>query len=138
MPAKGGCASGAKKLFWPSVIILILIIAWLFVRFVIGGPEDDWLCVNGNWVKHGAPAGPPPVTGCGSPRNTADLGGFCGSATKASCQGDADCVAGGCSGQVCGSATESIVTTCEWTDCYAAQNYGVKCGCVAGECQWYK
>ncbi len=54
-----------KKLFPISVIVLVLIILWLFVRFVIGGPEDDWICVNGQWVKHGAPATPMPTEACG-------------------------------------------------------------------------
>ncbi len=26
------------------------------MRFVIGGSEDDWICVKGQWVKHGYPS----------------------------------------------------------------------------------
>lgn len=47
------------------IIILILILIWFVVRFVIGGPEDDWICVDGEWVKHGAPSASMPTTGCG-------------------------------------------------------------------------
>jgi hypothetical protein len=54
-----------KKLFPISVIVLALIILWLFLRFVVGGPEDDWICVDNQWVKHGVPAAPKPTTGCG-------------------------------------------------------------------------
>ena len=47
-------------------LILILLVAWLFVRFVIGGSEDDWICVDGQWVKHGYPSAPMPETECPS------------------------------------------------------------------------
>jgi len=36
-----------------TVGILIIIFVWLFLRFVIGGPEDDWIFFSGSWVKHG-------------------------------------------------------------------------------------
>ncbi|MFH1759294.1 MAG: Gmad2 immunoglobulin-like domain-containing protein [Patescibacteria group bacterium] len=51
---------------WKKVLLglLILAVVWLFIRFVIGGPEDDWICVDGEWVKHGAPATPMPTEGC--------------------------------------------------------------------------
>lgn len=71
-------------------------------------------------------------------RDTVNLGGFCGSSTKALCQTDADCVSGGCSGQVCEKVGEGGVTTCEYADCYNKNQYGVVCGCVSGQCQWYK
>lgn len=48
------------------VLLLILLVGWLFVRFVIGGPEDDWICVDGKWVEHGAPAAPKPTEPCGA------------------------------------------------------------------------
>lgn len=54
-----------KRKFYFGVIILILIIVWLVVRFVIGGPEDDWICANGEWVRHGNPSAPKPTGGCG-------------------------------------------------------------------------
>jgi hypothetical protein len=45
-------------------ILLALFLIWLFVRFVLGGPEDDWICVDGQWVKHGSPATPRPQEEC--------------------------------------------------------------------------
>jgi hypothetical protein len=55
-----------KKVFPKAVLVfLILIIGWGFLRFVIGGPEDDWICVDGQWVKHGAPRAPKPTGACG-------------------------------------------------------------------------
>lgn len=41
------------------VVVLIIIAALRLVT-----PEDNWLCVNGEWVKHGQPSSPPPATGC--------------------------------------------------------------------------
>jgi eight-cysteine-cluster-containing protein len=63
--------------------------------------------------------------------------GFCGTSTNGTCSTDADCVSGGCSGQVCQSASEPpVITTCEYTECYDAQRYGVGCGCHDGKCRW--
>ena len=46
------------------IILLALLAAWLFIRFVIGGSEDDWICVGGEWVKHGVPSAPMPEKEC--------------------------------------------------------------------------
>lgn len=32
---------------------------------MLRGAEDNWLCQNGQWVKHGNPSAPAPTTGCG-------------------------------------------------------------------------
>lgn len=42
----------------------ILLLGWVIVRFVLGGSEDTWICVQGEWVKHGVPAAPKPIGGC--------------------------------------------------------------------------
>jgi len=53
------------KLFWKIFIVIVLvIIAALGVRF-LSGPEDDWLCQNGRWIKHGNPSAPQPTATCG-------------------------------------------------------------------------
>jgi len=46
------------------IIIVLLVVAWVFIRFVIGGPEDDWICVDGRWVKHGHPTISMPTKAC--------------------------------------------------------------------------
>ena len=46
------------------IIILIIIVAWFVIRFVFGGPEDTWMCVDGEWVKHGVPSAPMPEGEC--------------------------------------------------------------------------
>jgi eight-cysteine-cluster-containing protein len=67
------------------------------------------------------------------------LNTFCGLSTLGGCVDDAECVKGGCSGDVCQSINEvPAITTCEWKDCYSAEKYGLKCKCTAEKCQWSK
>lgn len=47
------------------ITIVVIIVAVLAVRFIIGGSEDDWICVDNEWVKHGVPSAPKPTSGCG-------------------------------------------------------------------------
>ena len=55
-----------KNKFLKIIFGLALVIgAWLFLRLVIGGPEDDWICVENQWVKHGNPSFVMPESGCG-------------------------------------------------------------------------
>jgi hypothetical protein len=49
-----------KILFW----LLFIVATWFFIRFVLGGPEDDWICVEGQWVKHGYPSASMPEGEC--------------------------------------------------------------------------
>lgn len=66
-----------------------------------------------------------------------DLKNFCGVDTLGSCNSNNDCMASGCSAQICQSKFEKpLVTTCEWKSCYS-QYYGAECGCVANKCQWH-
>jgi len=48
------------KFFFTIVIALIVIFG--FVRLFSG--EDDWICQNGEWIKHGAPSAGPPNKKC--------------------------------------------------------------------------
>lgn len=52
-----------------SILIILIIIAVIAgvisLRFLLGGPEDTWICENGEWVKHGEPSGKMPSEGCG-------------------------------------------------------------------------
>lgn len=54
-----------KKIIFIIIALLIVMAAALVVRFIIGGPEDDWICVDGQWVEHGVPIAPMPTNGCG-------------------------------------------------------------------------
>src|SRR4030042_3821364 len=44
-------------------VIIILGIIVLGIRF-LSGPEDNWICVNGEWIKHGQPESSMPTTPC--------------------------------------------------------------------------
>ena len=52
-----------KRLIILSPLILVIII--LVLRFLIGGPEDNWICSDGQWVKHGNPSALMPTQPCG-------------------------------------------------------------------------
>ena len=54
-----------KKAVIILVILIVLAGIWLGLRFIIGGPEDAWICVEGEWIKHGAPSAPMPSEPCG-------------------------------------------------------------------------
>ena len=54
-----------NKLIKVLLFILIIIFVAFAIRFLFGGSEDDWICVDEEWVKHGVPAAPKPTTGCG-------------------------------------------------------------------------
>lgn len=45
-----------------AVVVISLIVILGFVRLFSG--EDDWICKNGEWIKHGAPSGGPPNKKC--------------------------------------------------------------------------
>ncbi len=55
-----------KKIILYILLSLFLLFGILgFLRFVVGGSEDTWMCVGGEWVKHGVPSAPMPEGGCG-------------------------------------------------------------------------
>ena len=53
-----------KKIFTIIIAVVIIAAVWFFIRFVVGGPEDDWICVDGQWMKHGVPSAPTPTAPC--------------------------------------------------------------------------
>ncbi|MEK7653201.1 MAG: DUF333 domain-containing protein [Patescibacteria group bacterium] len=55
------------------IIILAVIVGLVFLR----GEEDTWLCQNGEWVKHGNPVSPMPITGCGNTAIANPASAFC-------------------------------------------------------------
>jgi len=44
------------------IVIAVLILAVLALKGL--SQEDDWLCQDGQWVKHGQPSAPQPTTEC--------------------------------------------------------------------------
>ncbi|MFH1173424.1 MAG: GerMN domain-containing protein [bacterium] len=58
-----------KKIILIIIIVFLVLAAFLAMTRLLS-PEDTWLCQNGEWIKHGQPKAPQPVTPCS--RNTAD------------------------------------------------------------------
>ncbi len=54
--------SDRKFLFTVIVAVIFLVAAIATIRTISG--EDDWICKNGQWVKHGNPSFAPPQTEC--------------------------------------------------------------------------
>jgi hypothetical protein len=49
-----------EKIYLIIGIIFLLIFGWIFIRFFIGGDEDDWIKDSrGVWIKHGNPSETP-------------------------------------------------------------------------------
>jgi eight-cysteine-cluster-containing protein len=64
---------------------------------------------------------------------------FCGTSTKGTCEGDKDCIVGGCSNSVCQSKSEEpAITTCSYSECQNAEKYNAECSCVDKKCKWSK
>lgn len=75
----------------------------------------------------------------GQPDSDTPIVHFCGLSTEGPCESDADCVRGGCSDQACRSVEEDpLMTSCEWKDCYRAEDFGFTCQCIVGKCMWAK
>lgn len=56
-----------KKVFQVLLLLLaVMVVIFLGIRFFFGGPEDTWICQSGQWVKHGNPTIPTPITPCTS------------------------------------------------------------------------
>lgn len=59
-----------KKALTIMIAVIAILALWFFIRFFIGGPEDTWICQNGEWVKHGNPSAPMPAEPCGKEKIT--------------------------------------------------------------------
>lgn len=49
-----------KKIFITIIAVVVVVFLWALIR----GPEDTWICVDGQWVKHGVPYAPMPEKEC--------------------------------------------------------------------------
>ena len=98
------------------------------------GCYSDADCAAGTRCNAAEVCLPPP--GC-TPGNACPTVcyGECVPVETAECASDDDCIATGCSGQVC--AAESVITTCEYRPEYACYDDPyTSCGCHEGSCGW--
>jgi hypothetical protein len=63
-----------KKSIYLIVIFLAVIVLIAIVLRGFSG-EDGWLCVGGQWVKHGNPSSSIPISGCGEETKTEEATG---------------------------------------------------------------
>ena len=47
-----------------GILGVILVVLIVIVGARVLSPEDNWICQNGEWVKHGNPSGPMPSGSC--------------------------------------------------------------------------
>jgi hypothetical protein len=52
-----------KVIKYLAAILFLIALVILAFRF-LGTKEDDWICQNGQWVKHGNPSSPMPEYAC--------------------------------------------------------------------------
>lgn len=53
-----------RKVAIIAVFLVFLVSGILAFGYFRGRGEDTWICVNGEWVKHGAPSAPKPTGEC--------------------------------------------------------------------------
>ncbi len=53
-----------KQLYVLIIVMIIMVAALLYFRFILGGNEDTWLCKDGVWIEHGNPSDPMPTYPC--------------------------------------------------------------------------
>jgi len=53
-----------KKSLIISILIIVIIFGAVLSLRLLNGGEDNWICVNSQWVKHGNPTASKPTTGC--------------------------------------------------------------------------
>jgi hypothetical protein len=46
------------------ILAFVLLVSLFVIRFVVGGAEDNWICRDGVWVKHGNPSTSMPTGEC--------------------------------------------------------------------------
>jgi hypothetical protein len=52
-----------KKEILQFILAIIILVAFIFFARILAG-EDNWICKDGQWVKHGQPTAPAPSTQC--------------------------------------------------------------------------
>ena len=49
---------------YKAIVIAAIGIIGFIIAIKAISPEDTWLCQKGEWVQHGHPSSPPPVSLC--------------------------------------------------------------------------
>lgn len=84
-----------NRRYYLAVAIVAMIFAAMFSVRILSG-EDDWICHDGEWVKHGNPSFAAPSIQCGKTEQKPVVSNYRIEATTTSaCQIDNDCVTPG-------------------------------------------
>lgn len=54
-----------------GILGIILVVSIVVIGAKLLSPEDNWICKNGNWIKHGNPSGSMPTGTCKEGEQTA-------------------------------------------------------------------
>lgn len=84
-----------KVLIIVAIAIFVSVAVLGVLRLLVGGGEDTWICVDGQWVKHGVPSAPKPEDGCGEEKiigGDKDEHGCIGSAGYTWCEPKQKCL----------------------------------------------
>lgn len=52
-----------KKIIYTVIVLVLFMFLTVFSLLVFSG-EDNWVCQNGEWIKHGQPSYPAPTAEC--------------------------------------------------------------------------
>jgi len=52
------------KIFFVIIVAFVILFGAVLIVRLVSGPEDTWICFNGQWIKHGNPAEAMPITSC--------------------------------------------------------------------------
>jgi hypothetical protein len=100
-----------------------------------GGQADDKSCWCDDLCSHYGDCCTDYEDSCVPVDDREPVSGLCIKNSNDACQTDADCNAGGCGGELCyNPALGGGISTC---DCTSPTNVG-GCGCVQGQCTWWK
>ena len=58
------------KRYLAFILAIAAFVAGALLMRTFSGPEDSWICSDGQWTAHGNPSAPRPTTACGSPSTT--------------------------------------------------------------------
>jgi hypothetical protein len=118
------------KLFLLLLIIFIVIITAGIRTFT---DEDDWLCINGEWTKHGNPSAPKPISfcekSCVSDNECETPGEFL---MQSNCPFASACIGNQC--RVICPLFESECSSNEDCNCDQRSDRSLNCLCLKGEC----
>lgn len=57
-------SKGRENSFWIQFGLLIILLLFVVFGLRLFSGEDNWICQDGQWIKHGNPSAPMPISEC--------------------------------------------------------------------------